>query len=433
MTKHTTTLLLLMVLFSGGCASLMETPEQIAARIERQSNEQAAAAIRSDPDPGQRAKAARRLGDIGDAASVELLRQALRDPEAVVRAAAAHALRDAEANGQAAASDLREVFAGETDPVAAVTMAWTLRRWGSDLSDGVDVLRPILEQTHQPWARYNAALLLRERLDVSEVAPAVIATLGTTVAREARTKPEDLVEQWIARDAAAVMPYVLAGAEDERPATRAAVARLLYRFKPPVDAMDIVRRRMEDPNADIFNTVLPPPVEATLLVLLADPEAEVRAAAAWAATMCGPAPLAAVPALKALLNDADERVRMNAVHALGPVAVAPGGPGEALVLMSEKLSDPSSRVRADTALALANVGPLPEDVTRRIAARLDSRAEVDANVRAHAAAALANGADIPEVEEALTRGLNDPDPTVVERSRDALERRAAETNRESVD
>lgn len=161
--------------------------------------------------------------------------------------------------------------------------------------------------------------------------------------------------------------------------------------------------------------------DQALLAWLTDPAPDVREAAAWAVGERAGPPEAA-PLLRALLNDTNDRVRMAAVTALGqlePPAEAP----DTLALLAARLGDPSSRVRADAARALAEAEDLPEDVTLALITRLDPAVEIDANVRAAAAEALADGADLAEVEEALTRALDDPDPGVVEKSRIALETR----------
>ena len=406
---------ILVPLLLSGCIT-METPEQMMERISRQSEEKASAAILSDPSPHERTRAARELGRKGDAASVDLLIKALGDADAMVRAAAAEGLRDAGDAGAKGREPVMAALLAESDPSAVVAMGWALQRWKVDLRPASDVFAGVMSQTNNPRARYHAALLTRSFAEVSVLAPVYVDTLGTKVAQDARNKPDELISDLIPKNGKTLIPFVVAGAESENPATRAEVARLLRKFKPPVDPMERVRQLRENPQADIMKTILPAEVEAALLRLLADPDASVRAAAAWSAGMCDPAPDASVPLLRGLLKDTNEAVRSAAVYAIGPMVVLKRAPKETLDDMSFLIDDESAKVRAAAAHSLAQQGSLPANITKKLALKLDASREPDAYARSMIAAALGSGAKSPEMTTALLKGLKDSDKTVVERT-----------------
>lgn len=143
----------------------------------------------------------------------------------------------------------------------------------------------------------------------------------------------------------------------------------------------------------------------------------------------------AFPALKELLKDPNEQLRIDAVMILGRCAhvlgwmsreMIPGGidpeigPAlpEALPLLLEAMKDKSDNVRWAAALAIANVRPSPVDSMLVIAAGLKNES---ARVRAQVARTLgAFGADASPAAEPLIGALGDKDTSVADAAAAAL-------------
>ncbi|HLE50750.1 MAG TPA: HEAT repeat domain-containing protein [Anaerolineales bacterium] len=96
------------------------------------------------------------------------------------------------------------------------------------------------------------------------------------------------------------------------------------------------------------------PVLPGLQALLADPQSEVRAAAAWALGECGVEAAAAVPALILALGDEQGTVRQNAAAAL---SLSKEEPGQVVPALIGALQDRDYQVRANAARVLGYFGP----------------------------------------------------------------------------
>jgi len=370
----------------------------------------------SDPSPQVRRQAVEELGEKGDPASVDLLRKSLNDPDPGVREAIALALREAGDAGREAGGDLLAALQMETNASAAVEMGWTLYRWDTDLRPAHDSLLRVMKQKDDARSRYHGALLSRAWMDVDILVPVYVDTLGTQVAKDARNKPDNLIVELIPEHGKMILPLLVSAATNNNPAARAAIAHLLYQFKPKPDPVAMMRQLMANPSADVHSSVLPAEAEKLLLKLMTDIDRDVREAAMWSAGMCQPAPNAAGPLLLKAMTDTEENVRAAAVGSIGPLVAQQRAPAGSLDAMAKLLNDPSNKVRGEAALALAHIGDLSPEVTRLLTARVDTRVEPDATVRAMAAGALGRGAKIPELRTALLLGLRDNNETVVERS-----------------
>jgi len=100
---------------------------------------------------------------------------------------------------------------------------------------------------------------------------------------------------------------------------------------------------------------------------LKNPDAEARAAAAWAFTQIGPVGASAVPVLARSLSDSDSQVRILtglALQAMGPAA-AP-----ALPELVRSLADPVDYVRSASASALGAMGSTAAPAVKSLVARL---------------------------------------------------------------
>lgn len=372
------------LLGSAGCAMLqVPTLED----IERRSAENARRDL-ANPDPARRADAVKELGDEATPEAVALIQPAVKDGDPGVRAAAARALGESGAAGEAARDDLLAALRAEKDPEAAVAQAWILRKWKTDLTPGLAALRGVIQQPDPFW-RYQAALLISPYAEVTEVAPVYLDTVGTWAEKDLRNKPVDVLTELIPEAGARLVPLLESGASRTNARQRAAVAKLFSEYRP-----------------------LPAPGKAVILKLLADPDPVVREAAAHAALMSEPSIEEAGPGLFALLADPVGAVRAEAVNAIGPLVARGVAPKGALEAMGKALSDPEAKVRENAALALGHVGALPPAVADQLMARLDPLVETSAEVRATAAAGLARAPVTDALKKALRRALADAEEQV---------------------
>ena len=111
------------------------------------------------------------------------------------------------------------------------------------------------------------------------------------------------------------------------------------------------------------------PVLPGLQALLADPQAEVRAAAAWALDECGYVEAApAVPALILALGDEQAKVRQNAAAAL---SLSQEDPGQVVPALIGALQDQDYQVRANAARVLGYFGPASAEAVPSLEQSLD--------------------------------------------------------------
>jgi HEAT repeat protein len=146
--------------------------------------------------------------------------------------------------------------------------------------------------------------------------------------------------------------------------------------------------------------------------LLKHPEARVRATAASSLGRMGDMRLA--DSLLPLLTDADARVRANAIEALAP---GPGAAAAVLDSLRPLLSDPSRRVRLNAALALAALGD--KALTEECWKVVHELAQGDVESRIAAAYALGRVPDPRRVGLSLQL-LNDSELSVRSRAARAL-------------
>jgi hypothetical protein len=138
-----------------------------------------------------------------------------------------------------------------------------------------------------------------------------------------------------------------------------------------------------------------------LTAALSDPDADVRAAAAWSITQVGP-DAAAVTALSRLLADTNPRVRCQAA-----LAIAATGPKALPVLpaLIRALGDPLNYVRGPAANAIGAIGPAAKAAVRPLADGLLVKGETVFVLRAMASALGDIGADAREALPALRQTL----------------------------
>lgn len=367
-----------------GCA-MFEIPT--LEDLQRAGAEQARRDLNS-PDAATRVEAVEDLGGEGTAEAVQLIRPALKDVDPRVRTAAARALKESGSEGQVAQAELLISLQREKDPEAAVAMGWTLRGWRADLTPGLSTLRAVVQQPDHSL-RYQAALLMSPHVDVMEVAPVYLDTVGTWAEKNLRNKPVDVLEELVASDGPRLVGLLEAALTRTNGRQRAAAAKLFSDYRP-----------------------LPNPGKNVILKLLADPDPVVREAAAHAALMSVPPPDEAGPGLYKLLSDPAGAVRAEAVNGIGPLVARGVAPAGAWSAMGAAMSDPEPAVRASAALALGHVGDLPEAVAHQLLARLDPAVEPSAEVRANAVSALSRAPKSDALKSALQAALQDADEGV---------------------
>lgn len=367
-----------------GCA-MFEIPT--LEDLQRAGAEQARRDLHS-PEAATRAQAVEALGGEGTAEAVQLIRTVLNDGEARVRTAAARALKESGAEGQVARAELMAALQREKDPEAAVAMGWTLSGWREDLTPALPALRAAVQQPDH-FLRYQAALLMSPHVDVMEVAPVYLDTVGTWAEKNLRTKPVDVLGDLVASDGQRLVGLLEAAITRSNAQQRAAAAKLFSDYRP-----------------------LPNPGKNVILKLLADPDPVVREAAAHAALMSVPPPDEAGPGLYKLLGDSVGAVRAEAVNAIGPLVARGVAPAGALAAMGKAMSDPEFVVRESAALALGHVGDLPEAVALQLMARLDPAVEPSVEVRANAVSALRRAPKSDALKNTLRTALHDADESV---------------------
>jgi hypothetical protein len=136
--------------------------------------------------------------------------------------------------------------------------------------------------------------------------------------------------------------------------------------------------------------------------MLADPNADVRAAAAWALSQMGPAGAKAVPGLTKALADPNPLVR-----SLSAVALRSMGPkaADAVPALIQALSDAEPSVRSPAADALGRIGPLAKSAVSALSDRLKVDGEVIYVLRSDATALGNIGPDAASALPALRQVL----------------------------
>ncbi len=160
------------------------------------------------------------------------------------------------------------------------------------------------------------------------------------------------------------------------------------------------------------------PVQASVATLekaLADSIPAVRAAAAVAVGVIGPAAARVAPSLIGLLNEADDLVRCRAAEALGKLG---GDPDVVVEAVTRLLEDASPIVKTTAIQTLGEMGEAAAPAVPTIVRLLQDRDEA---VREAAAATLARlGPLDEEAIESLVEGLESEDTVVRARTAEAL-------------
>jgi HEAT repeat protein len=358
-----------------------------------------------DPQPAVRRGAAFALGKCGSAAALPGLTRALHDADGGVRDAAAYALGELAAHGDAAAvwaeagADLTQVLKEDKDHRARRSAAFAAGGAGPAAAEARDALLAALDHP-RPAVRQNAAWALGrlEEKAGAEGARGLATALGDE-------------DAGVRRDAAAAVGEI--GPPAARAAGPALVAALEKETEPPV------RKVLLDSLVKVVSAK-DKELAGDLARLVKHPDRDVaRGVALVLGKIGGPEAKAAVTTLSEALHDADPTVRELASAALANV-------GEAAALavpdLSAALSDSSPAVRRNAALALGQIGPKAAPATRALVGALDPKQPL--KVRFYAAEALSKvGEGVEVVTDDLLRVFKDDrDPPVRQRVIYALAR-----------
>ncbi|MFI1510380.1 fumarate reductase/succinate dehydrogenase flavoprotein subunit [Streptomyces sp. NPDC020597] len=320
----------------------------------------------SDPAPSVRREAVAVLTETLPSGTGPALAEALRDPAAAVRAAAAGSLREL-VETLPAEPALRVGLAaalGEPDPVVRAA--------------ALDVLRAL---------RLGDAALFAGSLTDADIAVRIEAVRALVsvdaadeLARAATADPSREVRVTIAKSLATVAAGRLGGDTPTGPGTGHGAGPVSVSgtgLAPVVDGATGSGTGAET-GADTGVLLAPDAVHAALVRLVDDPDALVRAAAYGALGTTGcPAPLAA-RAVEALTDPAWQ-VRAGAATALSVTH-----PDTAVPVLAKALADPNADVRKAAVLALTRLRASEAARAALATATTDS----DADVRAYAGRAL---------------------------------------------
>jgi len=213
---------------------------------------------------------------------------------------------------------------------------------------------------------------------------------------------EDLILEKLPAAAGAFEPVVAQQLEPVLPEAAPAQVRgkPVYRGRPLSEYLEKLRQAPAAERADVVRAIGSfgedgAPAASAMAAALADPDAQVRAAAAWALSQMGARGPAAVPALARALFDSSPGVRSLAavaLEAMGSAAVP------ALPELVRALKDPVDYVRVPVAEALEAMGPAAREAVHPLVERLLVKDE-EVMVLRSVAAALGNIG--PDARDAL--------------------------------
>jgi HEAT repeat protein len=409
----------------------------------------ALAALLEDPSPDIRAAAARALGAIGGAAAaaVQALVPLLQDRDEQVRKAAADAVGRIGVLPESAADALTEGLVngdsmvraraaealGNIGGVAADTASALVEAAGDD-NDRVrgkavealgklgeaaaDVAVPRLVRALKDpdnWVSALAAEALGEMgAGADEAVPALVRSLRHANPQVRANTAEALGK--LGRAAAAAVPVLARAAGDVDGGVRLAAVRALGAIgRPTPESARVVRNALADPDpkaraaaAEAFGTweEADEATRAELLALLDDANDEVKAQAVRALPKLAGATPAVVDALtRRLAEDDSDWVRVEAARALGQLGAAAAPAGGAL-LRAAQTGEAGLREEAMRALAVAQPPEAAEAFTSGLR-------DAEPQVRVLASAGWRKAAAVPEgAVPALVEALHDPEVRV---------------------
>ena len=335
------------------------------------------------------------------------LADALRDPVASVRQAAAEALGGVK--DSVAVRALMEVL--RTDESAAVrrAAAWSL----GEIADAMAIpaLSEALARDRDAETRKNAASALGS-IDSPRATPALTQALERDTETAVRIEAAEALAN--IEDPAATDALIRVLDRDDDPGVRRAVIEAIDHMES-ARAVPAVSRALRDANASVRraaaealgsmddNEAVP-----ALLAVARDTDVEVRRAVIHSLGSLGDR--RAVPAFVGALGDADVEVRQAAAEAFGNIENLRVAPPELIRAMEDR----NAEVRHSVAHALGHIGD--PDAVRGLVAHI---ADPNVEVRQAVVDAL-DEFDDPSVTAALRTALKDSDPEVRQSAARAL-------------
>ncbi|HEY5546721.1 MAG TPA: M56 family metallopeptidase [Gemmatimonadaceae bacterium] len=343
--------------------------------------------------------------------AIGALADALRDPVASVRQAAAEALGGTK--DSVAVRALMEVLRTDESPLVRRSAAWSLGEIGD--AQAISALAEALTRDRDTEVRKNAAAALGH-IDN----PRATSALTTALERDAEVSVRIEAAEALAsiEDPAAIDALIRVLDRDDDPGVRTAVIEAIDNMESS-RAVPAVSRALRDGNAEVRraaaealgsmddNDAVPP-----LMAIVRDADNEVRRAVVHA--LGNLSDRRALPAFVGALADADVEVRRAAAEAFGNLENLRTAPPELIRAMEDR----DAEVRHSVAHALGHIGD-PDAVRALVAHVTDPSVEVR-----QAVVEAFEEFDDPAVTAALRTALKDTDPEVRQQAAKALGNRS---------
>lgn len=376
-------------------ASGVMVPDELVA--------EAAADPSAVPTPPTRVPA----GQGGDESTVSALSEALRDPVASVRQAAAEAL--GRTRDSVAVRALMDVLRADESAAVRRAAAWSL----GEIADAMAIpaLADALLRDRDIEVRRNAASALGH-IDDQRATSALTRALEQDADANVRMRAAEALST--IDDEGALDALIRVLDRDDDPGVRRAVIEAIDNLES-ARALPAVSRALRDGDADVrraaadaLGSMDDRDAVPALLAVARDAEAEVRHAAINALGSLGDR--RAVPAFTAALSDGDVEVRRAAAQAFASIENLRTAPPELIRAMNDR----DAEVRHAVAHALGHI----EDpaAIRALIARVG---DANTDVRRAVVESL-DQFDDPSVVAALRTALKDSDPEVRQRAAQAL-------------
>jgi len=335
------------------------------------------------------------------------LAEALRDPVASVRQAAAQALGNAK--DSVAVRALMEVLRTDESPAVRRSAAWSLGEIADALA--IPALSEALARDRDVEVRKNAASALGS-IDNPRATPALTQALERDAAVSVRVEAAQALAN--IEDPAAIDALIRVLDKDDDPGVRKSVIEAIDHMEG-VRAVPAISRALRDNDpevrlaaADALGGMEDSDAVPALLDVARDANAEVRRAVIGA--LGNLHDRRALPAFGAALSDADVEVRRAAAEAYGNIDKLRTAPAELIRAMDDR----DAEVRHQVAHALGHTGD--PDALRALIAHV-----TDANVEVRQAVVESlDNFDDPSVTAALRTALKDTDAEVRKSAAEAL-------------
>lgn len=282
--------------------------------------------LAKDRDAGERAEAARMLGEMGATDSVPALAKALSDDERTVRASAAAALWKLGDVSKPAMPELKKAFDRGPGWVR-LNAGGALEALGADRKELVEGYRELLT-SNDVSARVEAARRLQGQIPDDELLPVVQEALDH---KEVRSDAQEVLRHLSPKKkegASALSASLVSNLHHRDSSVRSDAAYQLGRMKPvPRDAVPAivdllgdsetsVRRAACSALGSMGKTHAAASVKPLVTTFQKDEEVEIRVAAAHALAEIGQAAKEAIPAFTVALKDKEPKIREAACEGL---------------------------------------------------------------------------------------------------------------------